>query len=223
MTIKQFHRVAIHVILPVLAFWPGFAAMPAAAEKTANTVQTLEKETSGKRALQELSADAGGHNGPAPQHPDFTDKTQENAPPGTQPLENQTENALQAESDEQWVRLESGARPAYVGIQGGTAPVSLLRATNGSLFVFTGNTGNDFTQVLSTDGSRNGTLLSPGAEQVAMASAAHSDLQPFGLSNPKDMRSTGKIQPDKAYDNAGDFKPLRLKSYKQVLEYSGGL
>lgn len=47
-----------------------------------------------------------------------------------------------------WVSMESGARPAYVGIHGGTAHVSLLRASNGVLFAFTGQTGNDFMHVL---------------------------------------------------------------------------
>lgn len=47
-----------------------------------------------------------------------------------------------------WVRAESGARPAFVGIQGGTARVSLMRAPNGVLVAFTGQTGNDFAQLL---------------------------------------------------------------------------
>lgn len=122
-----------------------------------------------------------------------------------------------------WVQLEPGSRPAYVGIQGGTAPVSLLRATNGSLFVFTGNTGNDFTQVLHNDGSRNGTLLTPGTSEPAVSPVAHNELKPFGLSNPKEMRTIVQAQPEQKLDNAADFKPLRLKSYKALLDYSGSL
>ena len=47
-----------------------------------------------------------------------------------------------------WVRVDSGSRQAYVGIHGGTAPLSLMCSTDGVLFAFTGQTGNDFMQVL---------------------------------------------------------------------------
>lgn len=47
-----------------------------------------------------------------------------------------------------WVSLEPGSRPAYVGIQGGTAPITLLRSPKGALYGYTGNTGNDFLQLL---------------------------------------------------------------------------
>jgi hypothetical protein len=47
-----------------------------------------------------------------------------------------------------WVKVESGSRPAYVGIHGGTAPLSLMHSADGMLIAFTGQTGNDFMQVL---------------------------------------------------------------------------
>lgn len=47
-----------------------------------------------------------------------------------------------------WVHAEEGIRPAYVGIQGGTAPVSLMKGANGEIFAFTGKTGNDFAVVV---------------------------------------------------------------------------
>lgn len=57
-----------------------------------------------------------------------------------------------------WIIMEPGSRPAYVGIHGGTAPVS-LHSANGTLFAFTGQTGNDFIHVLQ------GSAPNPGAAQ----------------------------------------------------------
>ncbi|MDR2077014.1 MAG: hypothetical protein LBP61_08840 [Desulfovibrio sp.] len=57
-----------------------------------------------------------------------------------------------------WITIEPGSRPAYVGIHGGTAPISLLRASNGLLFAFTGQTGNDFLHIL-----RGNATHAPGA------------------------------------------------------------
>ena len=57
-----------------------------------------------------------------------------------------------------WVIMEPGSRPAYVGIHGGTAPVS-LHSANGTLFAFTGLTGNDFIHVLQ------GNAPNPGSAQ----------------------------------------------------------
>ncbi|MBO4369548.1 MAG: hypothetical protein J5803_05560 [Desulfovibrio sp.] len=48
-----------------------------------------------------------------------------------------------------WVRMPAGARPTYMGIHGGTMPVSLLVSDDGSsLLTFVGRTGNDFIEVL---------------------------------------------------------------------------
>lgn len=48
-----------------------------------------------------------------------------------------------------WVSMPAGAKPAYMGIHGGTMPVSLLVSGDGeSLFTFVGRTGNDFLEVL---------------------------------------------------------------------------
>jgi hypothetical protein len=65
-------------------------------------------------------------------------------------------------ASEGWVVIESGSRPAYVGIHGGTAPISLLRASNGLLFAFTGQTGNDFLHVLRGNAT-NVSGVSPAA------------------------------------------------------------
>ena len=48
-----------------------------------------------------------------------------------------------------WVHMPAGARPTYMGIHGGTMPVSLLVSDDGtSLLSFVGRTGNDFIEVL---------------------------------------------------------------------------
>lgn len=48
-----------------------------------------------------------------------------------------------------WVEMPAGGKPAYMGIHGGTMPVSLLVSDDGaSLLSFVGRTGNDFLNVL---------------------------------------------------------------------------
>lgn len=48
-----------------------------------------------------------------------------------------------------WDLMPAGARPAYMGIHGGTMPVSLLVSNDGnSLLTFVGRTGNDFLDML---------------------------------------------------------------------------
>lgn len=55
--------------------------------------------------------------------------------------------AFSAESP--WVRMPAGGRPTYMGIHGGTMPVSLLVSDDGtSLLTFVGRTGNDFLELL---------------------------------------------------------------------------
>ena len=58
------------------------------------------------------------------------------------------EDAAAAQPHDGWIKLESGSRQAYVGIHGGTAPLSLMRSSDGVLFAYTGQTGNDFLHVL---------------------------------------------------------------------------
>ena len=54
-----------------------------------------------------------------------------------------------------WVDMPAGARPAYIGIHGGTVPVSLLASSDGqSMVTFVGRTGNDFLSILHKTGIR---------------------------------------------------------------------
>lgn len=59
---------------------------------------------------------------------------------------------LAAESG--WIHMPAGAKSAYMGIQGGTMPISLLVANDGSaLLSFVGKTGNDFLATLARGNS----------------------------------------------------------------------
>ncbi|MDE5831790.1 MAG: hypothetical protein K2H64_02195 [Desulfovibrio sp.] len=52
-------------------------------------------------------------------------------------------------AEDGWIEMPAGGKPAYMGIHGGTMPVSLLVSPDGtSLYTFVGRTGNDFLEVL---------------------------------------------------------------------------
>jgi len=111
------------------------------------------------------------------------------------------ENVIKARRG--WVNIEPGSRPAYVGIQGGTAPITLLHSHKGSLLGYTGNTGNDFIQLLQ--GKEPPAVAQPPANskealELPLPPADIADfslyranspfssdpgLQPFGLSTPE--------------------------------------
>lgn len=56
---------------------------------------------------------------------------------------------ITSSQSKKWVEMPAGAKPSYVGIHGGTMPVSLLVSSDGSsLLGFAGKTGNDFLEVL---------------------------------------------------------------------------
>ena len=62
--------------------------------------------------------------------------------------------------DNGWVVMPAGAKQAYIGIHGGTVPVSLLATSEGtSLVSFVGRTGNDFLQLLHREDMRMPSLL----------------------------------------------------------------
>lgn len=110
---------------------------------------------------------------------------------------------------EGWTGMPAGARSTYLGIHGGTVPVSLLVSRDGmSLVSFVGQTGNDFLELLrradvrlpsllnSTRGSSHGgSMLLAGRAQSSMPvlyvlgdrladmSQGIQGLQPFGLSD----------------------------------------
>ena len=61
---------------------------------------------------------------------------------------------------EGWTAMPAGARSTYLGIHGGTVPVSLLVSRDGmSLVSFVGQTGNDFLELLRRADVRLPSLL----------------------------------------------------------------
>lgn len=71
-------------------------------------------------------------------------------------------------NDDGWIDMPGGSRPAYIGIHGGTVPVSLLATRGGSTLVaMVGETGSDFLYVLR--GGRNQSAAN-GSDQTDAAS-----------------------------------------------------
>lgn len=63
--------------------------------------------------------------------------------------QNAAESKINVDEQSGWVEMPAGGKPAYMGIHGGTMPVSLLVSDDGaSLLSFVGRTGNDFLEVL---------------------------------------------------------------------------
>lgn len=113
------------------------------------------------------------------------------------PTETVTAPRKSAVPDENgWVVMPAGARPAFLGIHGGTMPVSLLVYDGGSsLVTFVGRTGNDFLEVLrrkdafpslfnATTQRSSGRAGSPSANATAilLAGTGTSILPVFNLS-----------------------------------------
>ena len=105
---------------------------------------------------------------------------------------------------EGWTAMPAGARSTYLGIHGGTVPVSLLVSRDGmSLVSFVGQTGNDFLELLrradvrlpslltSILGSSHGGSMLLGDRLAAMPQGLQG-LQPFGLSD-KPLSIEGNI------------------------------
>lgn len=151
------------------------------------------------------------------------------------PVQTATGASLSAEADAGgWTIMPTGARPAYMGIQGGTMPVSLLVNGDGSsLVTFVGRTGNDFLEEVCktplpsalnatiqhsapVDGipqaSGDATLLAgDGAGSLPVIrpriSALAEHLQPFGFSD-KPLSIEGNVS-----------KPASLSPTKQFLQF----
>ena len=119
---------------------------------------------------------------------------------------------------EGWTAMPAGARSTYLGIHGGTVPVSLLVSRDGmSLVSFVGQTGNDFLELLRRadvrlpslltsilGSSHGGSMLLAGRAQrsmpvlyvlgdrLAAMPQGLQGLQPFGLSD-KPLSIEGNI------------------------------
>lgn len=129
-----------------------------------------------------------------------------------------------ATTDEPWVVFPPGGKPAYMGIHGGTMPVSLLVSDDGaSLLTFVGRTGNDFLEVLrrsQKQGQYQGSTDQAWKEAIPFVFAGNAttsmpvialsgdllsrlghQLQPFGLS-PERLSIEGEV-------TRPEFSPVR--------------
>lgn len=141
-----------------------------------------------------------------------------------------------AEARDGWVTMPAGARAAYMGIHGGTMPVSLLVSDDGSsLLTFVGRTGNDFLEVLRRTDVRMPSLLNATAARngagsrpsdggtVLMAGSAASSMPVIYLTGEGFARaapSPGQLQPfglsDKPLSIEGQVaKPTHLSPVKR--------
>lgn len=139
---------------------------------------------------------------------------------------------------EAWTVMPVGARPSYMGIHGGTMPVSLLVSSDGaSLLTFVGRTGNDFINVIKnahrpfptfgnstwvySPANRNvGPLFAGNATAslpvVALSGDALSgwerQLQPFGLSD-EPLSIEGVVPRPANFPHAKSFRNFFLPDY----------
>ncbi len=89
-----------------------------------------------------------------------------------------------------WVSMPAGARSSYLGIHGGTVPVSLLvTSTGNSLITFVGQTGNDFLALLRK-------------AELRLPSLFNNSTEPKGdlLSNPR-LKGTPSLRAGSAQDS----------------------
>lgn len=150
--------------------------------------------------------------------------------------------ASQAQDDESWTYMPAGARPSYMGIHGGTMPVSLMVSDDGeSLLTFVGRTGNDFMETL-----RKGSLRLPSfgnstgyglggltthtslfagnatdslpvfalSRDTLEALVAGHELEPFGLSDERLSIEGAVTRPD-AFPHSRSIRIFHLPDYFQ--------
>ena len=86
----------------------------------------------------------------------------------------------------QWVHMPAGARATYIGIHGGTVPVSLLTSRDGTHMVtLVGQTGNDFLRTLKVDPGTTGALPpTPSAASLPLDGEEDTDLAHLPLQPP---------------------------------------
>ena len=78
-----------------------------------------------------------------------------------------------ADADDGWQIMPAGARPTYIGIHGGTVPVSLLINQDGTALVsFVGRTGNDFLEILHRTDIHMPSLLNNATSRAGSGSPA---------------------------------------------------
>lgn len=143
--------------LPVFLFWccvQAIMVMPATPGQTrscletearADTISTAPARQDSVRVLPDdfLSGNSGSVRPDAEKARGGVSQN----PAASVPSE--AESATSLVSEDGWDLMPAGAKPAYMGIHGGTMPVSLLVSNDGnSLLTFVGRTGNDFLDML---------------------------------------------------------------------------
>ena len=145
----------------------------------------------------------------------------------TPPADSAGKAAQDSRSDKKgqgWVLMPAGARPTYMGIHGGTMPVSLLVSDDGqALLSFVGRTGNDFLEVLNrTDAQMpnfpnpltNGTvemssaIPAPGGT-VLMAGSASGSMPVIHLTGAGMQRAT--VRPEQLLPFGFSEKPVSIE------------
>lgn len=117
---------------------------------------------------------------------------------------------------EGWVEMPAGARSAYIGINGGTVPVSLLTAGDGrSMITFVGRTGNDFLGILHKTDIRVPPLLSEGGPDMP-ASNATVLMAETAIGNVPVLYCTGKTFARMGLDE--EWLPFGLSEKPLLLE-----
>lgn len=115
------------------------------------------------------------------------------------------------------MHFEASQRPAYIGIHGGTAPISLLRAPNGLLVAFTGQTGNDFVLTLQNNASQRGkgpNLLKHNTK------SSEKNIQSMESENEasKEIPWAEKIESQALSDQKDTFNSFHLSLENKILE-----
>ena len=106
-----------------------------------------------------------------------------------------------------WVSLPESGRAAFVGIHGGTAPVSVVGSEiSPAEETVTGRTGDDFVQLLEGDAVGNTPQADIGGREMA--------LVPFGLGETQTSDAAGQSRLARAEPEKQTSKPrgaVRLK------------
>lgn len=149
-------------------------------------------------------------------------------------------SSVATQAAEDWVFMPAGAKSSYMGIHGGTMPVSLLVSDDGeSLLTFVGRTGNDFLEALRGLRLRlpsfaNATAASPslaGMQTGLFAGNATStlpvfiisgdtlvdlgqELEPFGLSRER-LSIEGRVVRPESFPHAHTVRSFFLPDYFQ--------
>lgn len=104
-----------------------------------------------------------------------------------------------------WVSLPESERSSFVGIHGGTAPVSVMGSeSNPAVETVSGRTGDDFVQVLE------GTDEAPAVAQ-ADAGGKAADLVPFGLGETQSASAGSSRLARAEQEKTKSRAPVRLK------------